>query len=88
MNSLNVEAGSSIAVFGTGAVGLSAVMAAQVVGCTKIIGIDVHADRLSLALELGATDVVQFSSLRKVEGLTIRSRQPLCLPLHARQSRF
>ena len=58
MNSLSVEAGSSIAVFGTGAVGLSAVMAAQVVGCTKIIGIDVHADRLALALELGATDVV------------------------------
>lgn len=58
MNSLSVEAGSSIAVFGTGAVGLSAVMAAQVVGCTKIIGVDVHADRLSLASELGATDVV------------------------------
>ncbi len=69
MNSLAVRPGTSIAVFGTGAVGLSAVMAAQVVGCTQIIGIDVNADRLSLATELGATDVVDASSCDSVEAI-------------------
>jgi len=58
INSLAVRPGSSIAVFGTGAVGLSAIMAAVVTGCTQIIGVDVHEDRLTLAKELGATAVV------------------------------
>ncbi len=58
------EAGSSIAVFGTGTVGLSAVMAARVAGCTTIIGVDVQPSRLSLALELGATEVVDASVRR------------------------
>ena len=40
------EAGSSIAVFGTGTVGLSAVMAARIAGCTTIIGVDVQPSRL------------------------------------------
>ncbi len=66
MNSLAVSAGSSIAIFGTGAVGLSAVMAAQVVGCTTIIGIDVNADRLALATELGATAVIDASGADSV----------------------
>ena len=52
------EAGSSIAVFGTGTVGLLAVMAARVAGCTTIIGVDVRPARLESALELGATTVV------------------------------
>jgi aryl-alcohol dehydrogenase len=56
------EPGASIAVFGTGTVGLSAVMAARIAGCTTIIGVDVREDRLQLALELGATDVVDASS--------------------------
>jgi aryl-alcohol dehydrogenase len=51
------EAGSSIAVFGTGTVGLAAVMAARVAGCTTIIGIDPRPARLQLARELGATHV-------------------------------
>jgi aryl-alcohol dehydrogenase len=44
-----------VAVFGTGAVGLAAVMAAKVAGCTTIIGVDLNAPRLELARELGAT---------------------------------
>jgi aryl-alcohol dehydrogenase len=55
------DAGSSIAVFGTGTVGLSAVMGARVAGCTTIIGVDVQPARLSLAMELGATDVIDAS---------------------------
>jgi aryl-alcohol dehydrogenase len=51
------EAGSSIAIFGTGTVGLSAIMAAQIAGCTTIVGVDVRPARLELAGELGATQV-------------------------------
>ena len=58
INSLRVRAGSSIAVFGLGSVGLSAVMAAKVAGCSTIIGVDVKPNRLALASELGATHVI------------------------------
>jgi aryl-alcohol dehydrogenase len=55
---LHVPKGSSLAVFGTGAVGLAAVMAARIVGADPIIGVDINAMRLKLALELGATQVI------------------------------
>jgi len=58
LNALKVRPGSSFAVFGTGAVGLAAVMAARIAGATQIIAVDINADRLNLALELGATHVV------------------------------
>jgi aryl-alcohol dehydrogenase len=58
INSFKVGAGDSIAVFGAGGVGLSAVMAARLVGATRIIAVDVVPERLSLARELGATDVI------------------------------
>ncbi|MGD0413443.1 MAG: NAD(P)-dependent alcohol dehydrogenase, partial [Verrucomicrobiota bacterium] len=55
MNSLAVRAGSSIAVFGTGSVGLAAVMAARIVKAKAIIAVDINPRRLKLACELGAT---------------------------------
>jgi aryl-alcohol dehydrogenase len=58
MNSLKVAKGSSIAIFGTGAVGLAAVMAARIIGANPIIGVDIMPKRLKLALELGATHVI------------------------------
>jgi aryl-alcohol dehydrogenase len=58
MNSLKVSKGSSIAIFGTGGVGLAAVMAAHIVGAYPIIGIDVKPMRLEIALEFGATHVI------------------------------
>lgn len=60
-NRLQPEPGSIIAVIGAGAVGLSAVMAAAIVGCGTIISIDVHENRLQLARELGATHVINAS---------------------------
>ncbi len=62
INSLQVRPGQSIAIFGTGAVGLSAVMAAKIVGATRIIAVDVVPARLALAMELGATDVIDVSA--------------------------
>ncbi len=58
LRALKVGAGASFAVTGAGAVGLSAVMAARVAGATTIIAVDVVPSRLDLALELGATHVV------------------------------
>ncbi|UIX31945.1 NAD(P)-dependent alcohol dehydrogenase [Streptomyces sp. GQFP] len=58
LNSLKVEAGSAFAVFGTGAVGLAAVMAAGIAGASTIIGVDVNEQRLELAKELGATHTI------------------------------
>jgi aryl-alcohol dehydrogenase len=55
---LDVRPGSSIVVFGAGAVGLAAVMAAAVAGAEVIIAVDLHRHRLDLALELGATHVL------------------------------
>jgi aryl-alcohol dehydrogenase len=58
MNSLKVSRKRSIAVFGTGAVGLAAVMASRLVGADPIIGVDIKRKRLKLALELGATHAI------------------------------
>lgn len=55
LNRLKPAFGSSIVIYGAGAVGLSAVMAAKIVGCQHIIAVDVHDSRLELAKELGAT---------------------------------
>jgi aryl-alcohol dehydrogenase len=58
LQALDVKAGSSFAAFGTGAVGLSAIMAAGIAGATKIIAVDVTPSRLELAKELGATHTI------------------------------
>ena len=69
MNSLRPRPGSSIAVFGVGNVGMSAVLAAVVVGCTTIIGVDVHPDRLEMAKEFGATHTVNAAEVDPVEAI-------------------
>ncbi|MCI2237791.1 NAD(P)-dependent alcohol dehydrogenase [Paenibacillus sp. TRM 82003] len=58
LNELRPPAGTSLAVSGAGAVGLAAVMAARIAGCSTVIAIDVHDSRLQLATELGATHTV------------------------------
>jgi aryl-alcohol dehydrogenase len=58
LNSLQVPAGASLAVFGSGAVGLAAIMAAKVAGVQPIVAVDVNPSRLELAAELGASHVL------------------------------
>ncbi len=57
-NSLKPAAGQSLAVFGTGSVGLAALMAAADIGCTPLIAVDRNPQRLALARELGATHTI------------------------------
>jgi aryl-alcohol dehydrogenase len=58
IEALKVGFGDTIAVFGVGGVGLSAVMAARLVGAKRIVAVDVVPERLELARELGATDTI------------------------------
>ena len=69
LNSLRTPAGSSLAVFGAGTVGLAAVLAGLVAGCSKIVAVDLNAARLALALELGATHVVDAQAQDAVEAI-------------------
>ena len=61
--------GDTVAVFGTGAVGLSAIMAARLTPAARIIAIDVAPERLALARELGADDTVNPATDDPVEAL-------------------
>ncbi len=58
LNVLKPGPGDSIVVFGTGAVGMSALLAAVAARATTIIAVDLNPDRLALALELGATHAI------------------------------
>jgi aryl-alcohol dehydrogenase/geraniol dehydrogenase (NAD+) len=58
MNSLKVREGRAIVIFGAGAVGMSAVMAAKVVGASSVILVEPNATRRALAIELGATATI------------------------------
>ena len=58
LRSLACPAGATLLITGGGSVGLSAVMGAAIAGCATIIVSDPLADRRALALELGATHVV------------------------------
>ena len=66
---LRVTPGSSIAVFGTGSVGLCAVMAARLCGATTIVAVNRRASRLALAAELGATHLVSPEQVDPVEAI-------------------
>lgn len=58
LNTLNVQAGKTVAIFGVGSVGMSAVMAAKMRGAREIIAVDLNQSRLDLAKSLGATSTI------------------------------
>ncbi|NOW45990.1 aryl-alcohol dehydrogenase [Novosphingobium sp. SG751A] len=58
LNALDVREGQGFAVLGAGAVGMAAIMAAKIRGAARIIAVDRSADRVALALSLGATQGV------------------------------
>jgi threonine dehydrogenase-like Zn-dependent dehydrogenase len=63
----DVGPGKSVAVVGDGAVGLCGVIAAKRLGAEQIIILGRHADRIALAREFGATDVVSERGAEAVE---------------------
>jgi aryl-alcohol dehydrogenase len=66
MNALRVKPGKTLAVFGLGSVGLSAIMAANLVAGCRIIAVDLHRTRLELARELGAREVIDAGAVDPV----------------------
>lgn len=60
-NTLDVQSGSTVAVFGVGSLGLYAVMACKLRQAKNIIAIDIQPSRLALATELGATATIDSS---------------------------
>jgi len=58
MNTAKVEPGSTVAVFGLGGIGLSAIIGAVMAKASRIIGIDVNPAKFEIAKQLGATDVI------------------------------
>ena len=58
LNTAKVEAGATVAVFGLGGVGLSAIQGATMAKAGRIVAIDINPDKFQLATQLGATDTV------------------------------
>lgn len=72
-NEIKPKDGSTIAVYGLGGIGLSALMATKLYNCSKIIAIDVEESKLKLAKEFGATDTINSKAedvLEKILDLT------------------
>jgi alcohol dehydrogenase len=73
LNTAQVFPGARVAVVGLGGVGLNAMFGALVAGASQVIAIDVHDDKLDLAKQLGATDVVNAKdedAIQQVKNLT------------------
>jgi S-(hydroxymethyl)glutathione dehydrogenase/alcohol dehydrogenase len=59
LNTAQVQAGSTVAVFGCGGVGLAIIQGARIAGAARIFAVDVSDSKLELAKQFGATEVVQ-----------------------------
>lgn len=66
LNALCPAADTAILITGCGAVGLSAVMAAKMSPCSKIIACDISDEKLALAKEFGATHTINASKVSSV----------------------
>ena len=58
LKTAKVQEGDTVAIFGLGGIGLSAIIGARMAGAGRIIGIDINESKFDLAKQLGATDVV------------------------------
>ncbi|OHX12608.1 S-(hydroxymethyl)glutathione dehydrogenase/class III alcohol dehydrogenase [Chromobacterium sphagni] len=65
VNTAKVQPGDSVAIFGLGGIGLSAIIGARMAGAGRIIGIDINESKFELAKKLGATDCVNPSDFGK-----------------------
>lgn len=68
-NTAGVSAGDSVAIFGVGGVGLSAVVAAKVLGANPIIAVDLDDAKLEFARQFGATHTINAAGQDPVEAI-------------------
>src|SRR5205085_1716646 len=76
-NAAKVQPGQSVAVFGLGGVGLSAVMGAKLAGASTIIAVDPLPAKLDLARTLGATDTIDLSGANALETISTEVVKPI-----------
>ena len=69
LNTAKVRPGDSVAVFGVGGVGLSAVRMASILEAHPVIAVDLKDDKLEFAREFGATHTVDASRVDPVEAI-------------------
>jgi S-(hydroxymethyl)glutathione dehydrogenase/alcohol dehydrogenase len=69
MNTAKVPPGATVAVFGCGGIGLSAVNGAAIAGADRVIAIDTVSSKLDVAKLMGATDVINASNVDPVEAI-------------------
>jgi S-(hydroxymethyl)glutathione dehydrogenase/alcohol dehydrogenase len=74
LNTANVRAGDTVVIIGAGGVGLNAVSGARIAGASRIVVIDIAAQRLAEARRFGATDVIDSTTTKPVE--TVRGLLP------------
>ncbi|MFM1686841.1 S-(hydroxymethyl)glutathione dehydrogenase/class III alcohol dehydrogenase [Aeromonas salmonicida] len=65
MNTAKVKEGESVAIFGLGGIGLSAVIGARLAKAGRIIAIDINESKFELARKLGATDCINPNDFNK-----------------------
>ncbi len=58
MNTAKVTPGSTVAIFGLGGIGLSAIIGAVMAGAERIIGVDINPSKFEIARQLGATECI------------------------------
>ncbi|XP_046862194.1 alcohol dehydrogenase class-3-like isoform X2 [Xenia sp. Carnegie-2017] len=63
VNTAKVEAGSTVGIWGLGAIGLAVAMGCKIVGASRIIGVDINPDKFKLAKEFGCTECINPNDL-------------------------
>lgn len=58
LNTAKVQKGDTVAIFGLGGIGLSAIIGARMAGASRIIGVDINEAKFELAEQLGATECI------------------------------
>lgn len=71
LNSVTVEPGSSVVIWGVGGVGQSAVAAARTIGASSIVAVDLTEEKLELARSFGATHAVNGSAPDAIEQILV-----------------
>lgn len=73
-NTLHLQEGASVAIFGVGGVGASAILGAVLAGAKEIIAVDISSTKLKIAKKLGATMAIDASKKDPVQA--IRKKYP------------
>lgn len=69
LNYIKPQFGDTVAIFGAGAVGIAAIMGAKIMGCRHIIAVNRKDYRLTIAKEMGATEVINNSKVDPVAAI-------------------